>query len=201
MDKELNIKFYEKTLRPDRQRSYKLIVDFIMKNINPDIKSVIDYGCGAGWFLYYFKKDYNIKDITGIEPNKHSIEVSDELIKKNIKHIDLSIKDLNIEKRFDLSLCIEVIEHIDKKFENIVIDNITSNSNLLIFSAAYPGQGGYGHINENEFEYWINKLKNKNFILNKDKTKEFRKYLKHNNSMAWYYKNIGVFTYAPQPIL
>ena len=34
--KTLTKKFYEKTLRPDRQRSYKMIVEYIITNIKPD---------------------------------------------------------------------------------------------------------------------------------------------------------------------
>jgi len=164
-----------------------------MTNIDKNIKSVIDYGCGAGWFLYYFYKDYKIINIQGIEPNDGIKNVIDKKIINNIKFLSLE-SDLIIKEKYDLAMCIEVIEHIDDKFSNIILNNITKNSNTLIFSAATPGQGGYGHINEREFSYWKNKLENNNnFIFNKPKTKEFRKFLKSEKCCSWYIKNISVF--------
>lgn len=188
---KLTKKFYEKTLRSDRQHSYKVIVDYIIKNIKPNLSSVIDYGCGAGWFLYYFKKA-GINDFMGIEPNKEIISVLDPSIKDNIKFLDLT-KNINLDRKFDLAMNIEVVEHIDEKYADLIVDNITRHINLLIFSAATPGQGGYGHVNERPFEYWERKLNFVDFFCNKNQTKEFRNYLNIEKANSWYRKNISIF--------
>jgi len=187
----LTKKFYEKTLRPDRQHSYKVIVDYIIKNIKADLYSVIDYGCGAGWFLYYFKKA-GINDLIGIESNREIISVLDTSIKDNIKFLNLT-KNINLSRQFDLAMNIEVAEHIDEKHANLIIDNITRHANLLIFSAATPGQGGYGHVNEQPFEYWEKKLNFVGFFCNKNQTKKFRNYLNGEKVNSWYRKNISIF--------
>jgi len=188
---ELTKKFYEKTLRPDRQHSYEIIVKYIIENISHDLKSVVDYGCGAGWFLYYFKKA-GINDIVGIEPNREIVSVLDASIKDNIKFLNLT-KKINLRRTFDLAMNIEVAEHIDEKYAKLIIDNITKHTSLLIFSAATPGQGGHGHINEQPFEYWENKLNYVGFFRNDHRTKEFRSYLKSGKANSWYVKNISVF--------
>lgn len=190
MDK-LTKKFYEKTLRPDRQRSYKIITKYIMENIKPDLKSVVDYGCGAAWFLYYFKR-YRISDVIGIEPNKNTFEILDPSIKDNIRFLDLTEK-IDLNRSFDLAMNIEVVEHIDEKYADLIIDNITRHVGLLIFSAATPGQGGWGHINEQPFEYWEEKLNIVNFYRVKNKTEKFRGYLEANGAKSWYIENISVF--------
>lgn len=189
--KELDNKFYRKTLRPDRQRSYKMITKYILRVVQPDLKSVVDFGCGAGWFLYYFKK-FGIDDIVGIEPNKEILEVLDKSVRGNIKFLDLS-KGVDLHRRFDAAMNIEVGEHMDKKYADILVENITRHTNLLIFSAATPGQGGYGHINEQKFEYWETKLEKCDFYCDKESTSNFRNRLKRKKVKKWYIKNISVF--------
>ena len=189
--KKLDEKFFRKTLREDRQRSYKAICSYIIKGIKPDLRSLVDYGCGAGWLLYYFKK-FGISNVLGIEPNQEVLQVVGKSVKKNIKFLDLS-KKIDLKQHFDLALNIEVIEHIDRKYEDIVLENITRHTNLLIFSAATPGQGGWGHINERPFKYWEKKLNLANFFCEKDKTQEFRQYLKKKKAKKWYVRNISVF--------
>lgn len=192
--KELDKKFYKKTLRPDRQSSYKMIASYIVNNIKPNLTSVIDYGCGAGWFLYYLKNE-GVVDVMGIEPNKEIVSVLDDSIKDDIKFLDLT-KQVYIDRKFDVAMNIEVVEHIDKKYSDLVIENITRHTDLLIFSAATPGQGGYGHINEQSFEYWEEKLNKVGFYCDNVGTKHFRGYLKENKAKRWYVNNISIFNKA-----
>lgn len=187
----LNDEFYRKTLRPDRQKSYKMIVRYILKSIKPDIKSVVDYGCGAGWFLYYFKK-YGIEDLVGIDPNKKLLTALDKSLKENIRFMDLT-KRIYLGRKFDLAINVEVLEHINGGCEDISIENITRHSDLLIFSAATLGQGGWGHVNEQPFEFWEEKLNSVGFSCDWEATNNFRTFLKAKKAKKWYVRNISVF--------
>ncbi len=60
--------------------------------------------------------------------------------------------------KFDLVICIEVIEHLTDDAASRLIRQITSSTNFILFSAAIPGQGGIGHISERLHEYWHNKF-------------------------------------------
>ena len=188
---ELTKKFYEKTLRPDRQKSYEMIVDHIMNVSHPNTKSVVDYGCGAGWFLYYFKKKYNI-DVFGYEPNTEMLEVIDPSVKNIVEFLSLT-DTINLNRDFDLAMNIEVIEHIDKAYEDLVLQNITRHSDNLIFSAAHPGQGGVGHVNEQYFAYWKRKLNSLSWHFNEVSTRKFRVFLAKNKASKWYVHNLSVF--------
>lgn len=190
--KKIDEKFFEKTLRPDRQRSYKLIVRYIMKNVQPALKSVIDYGCGAGWFLYYFKKDFGITDILGLDPSPSVMSIADPLVRGDIKPLSLT-NLVMLHQRFDLAMNVEVAEHIDKKFADQIVNNITGYTDLLIFSAATPGQGGYEHRNEQPFEYWRSKICNNGFSFRKEETQKFRQFLKENKAKKWYCNNLAIF--------
>jgi len=195
LDKPLDDKFYRKTLRPDRQRSYNFLAKFIERGIGEKygkVKSVIDYGCGAGWVLYYLFNKYNVKDITGIEPNKEIEGVLDESIKDKILFRSLK-RRMNMGREFDVGVCLEVGEHIEEKYSGLIIENITKNVNVLVFSAAHPGQGGHGHVNEQPFSFWKEKIEKRDFVFDEDLTMRFKEYLKRKKCKKWYVSNISVF--------
>lgn len=84
------------------------IVEIIMKKFAP--KSVIDLGCGQGIWLKYFKEN-GVEDVRGldgdyVERNKLLIE------EEEFMPCDLS-KRLNIGRKYDLAMSVEVAEHIE----------------------------------------------------------------------------------------
>lgn len=204
INKPLDDTFYKKTLRPDRQQSYKLIAKYVKRQAYPKTKSVIDYGCGSGWFLHWLDY-YGVKTVKGLEPCKDAASVRDvdvtvgdktyrmsPRVVKNITRRSLK-RPIKLKRKFDLAMCIEVAEHIDEKYADLVVENITRHTNLLIFSAATPGQGGYGHINEQPFVYWEEKLNKAGFYFCAADTHDFREYLTKKNAKKWYCNNIAVF--------
>ena len=80
-----------------------------------------------------------------------------------IESIDLS---QNVPKNieiFDLSICLEVLEHLPYKAALNVMDYLKRTSRSLLFSAATPGQGGTNHLNENPAEFWHSELYSRGF--------------------------------------
>ena len=74
------------------------------------------------------------------------------------------LKDAIPEKHFDLAISTEVAEHLDQKDSNTFIDNLTSFSDVILFSAAIPGQGGTHHVNEQWPSYWIEKFAARGYV-------------------------------------
>lgn len=191
IDKQLDEEFYQKTLRPDRQKSYKLIAKFLTRiGWDHQIQSAVDYGCGAGWILYWLNY-YGVTDFVGIEPNLAAASVMDPKTKIGVNFRSLR-RRINLVRKFDLALCIEVGEHLEERYADLLVENITKHINLLIFSAATPGQGGWGHVNEQPFEYWEEKLNAADFHCNREKTAQFRVYLENKGAKKWYCNNIVV---------
>ncbi len=154
---------YSKEFFKDRNlgalKSAEIIVPIVIDLIHP--KSVVDVGCALGEFLYFFKK-YGIEDILGIDGewvDKKSILISkDEFLTHNLKN------PLKIDRKFDLALCLEVAEHLPESFSNILIENLTNLSFIILFSAAIPFQGGTHHINEQWQAYWADIFKRRNYL-------------------------------------
>jgi SAM-dependent methyltransferase len=129
----------------------KKVLEIVIDEIQP--KSVLDVGCGIGNSLRHYLSN-NI-DAWGIENS--SIAISNSLVKERIIKHNLK-RPLNLNKEFDLVWCFEVIEHIHPDFESNFLKTLCNHSKKILISAARPGQGGHGHFNEQEPEYWINKF-------------------------------------------
>lgn len=56
---------------------------------------------------------------------------------------------------FDLAYCFEVAEHVPASLAGRLVDHLVASAAAIVFTAAQPGQGGIGHVNEQPKEYWI----------------------------------------------
>lgn len=129
-----------------------ICVPFLIDRYKP--KSVLDLGCNVGCWLYSFEK-HGVTDFVGVDGD-NMIESLLVERKKFIAH-DLT-QELNLNRKFDLVLCLEVAEHLDEKYADILIDTAVNHSDIVIWSAATKGQGGFNHVNEQPLGYWINKF-------------------------------------------
>ncbi|HXL57274.1 MAG TPA: methyltransferase domain-containing protein [Chitinophagaceae bacterium] len=155
------------------------IVPYLINKFHP--QSVVDVGCGPGTFLKVFL-DNGIEDILGIDGNwidKSNLFIPEVYIKEE----DLE-KKIIINKKFDLVMCLEVAEHLSEKSEDILIDNLTSLGDKIIFSAAVIHQGGQNHLNEQSPVYWAEKFEKKGFVF----YDVFRKHFWYNANVNWWYK-------------
>lgn len=108
------------------------------------------------------------------------------------KYRDLDLrKSLLIHKDFDnaIILCLEVAEHIEEKYADVLIDNLCKLGDTIIFSAAIPFQGGNNHVNEQWQTYWAKKFYEKGFGC-KWIYPEIRE---NKNICLWYRNNIVIY--------
>ena len=117
--------------------------------------SVCDFGAGDGWWCKRFK-DIGVKTAYAVELD----EVAKQFISPAVyfRQHDLR-RPMEVEVPFDLTICLEVAEHIDRKSGKVLCRTLSdATGGLLLFSAAQPGQGGTEHINEQRPEYWIREI-------------------------------------------
>jgi hypothetical protein len=60
----------------------------------------------------------------------------------------------DLGRRFDLALCLEVAEHLSPEGGRTLIRSLTQHSDVVVFSAAIPGQPGQNHIHCRWPEHW-----------------------------------------------
>ncbi|MBS1596762.1 MAG: methyltransferase domain-containing protein [Bacteroidetes bacterium] len=149
---------YEHSAEIHNLKTPKLVVPIIIDKLKPS--SVVDIGCGTGTWLRIFQ-DHGIDDILGVD----GVNVDTNALfipKEKFQAHDLR-KKLDLKRKFDLVLSLEVAEHLEEKFSGDLVDLLTSLGDRIIFSAAIPTQGGQNHINEQWQSYWIKKFEERNF--------------------------------------
>lgn len=140
----------------------KEIVPIVNEIVKP--RSVLDVGCGLGTFLKVFK-DSGLKEIQGID----GIWCNKELLFKNInpqefQEVDLE-KKINLKRKFDLVICLEVAEHLSPIRAESFVEDLTNHGDTILFSAAIPFQGGVNHLNEQWQSYWVKKFQDRGYTL------------------------------------
>jgi hypothetical protein len=70
---------------------------------------------------------------------------------KHFAAFDLS-RPFRLGRRFDLVQSLEVAEHIPPAQTEIFVDNLAAHGDVILFSAAVPGQGGEFHVNEQPYD-------------------------------------------------
>jgi SAM-dependent methyltransferase len=135
------------------RRSAELIVPEILARYRPS--SVVDIGCGLGAWLAVFREQ-GVEDVLGLDGdyvlrNELAIPAS------RFRAVDLA-RPIDVERRFDLALSLEVAEHLPEERAADFVRSLTEFAPVVVFSAAVPLQGGTGHQNEQWPSYWVGKF-------------------------------------------
>ena len=178
--------YYEK-IEATMSLSAVVIAESILRYFNP--KSVVDVGCGTGSLLVQF----NNKKINcmGLEYSNIALEMCRDR-GLNVKKFDIESGKL-INTRADVVISTEVAEHLPADCASNYVDLLVNISDIVIITAATPGQGGTDHVNEQQNEYWIDKFYQRGFNYEKDLTMKLRQEWKDGNTESWYYLNAMVF--------
>ncbi|MFA6244227.1 MAG: class I SAM-dependent methyltransferase [Candidatus Hydrogenedentales bacterium] len=145
--------------------------------------SVIDLGCGMGDYVRAFRL-VGI-DARGFDGNPDTFKLSSELCHT----LDLAVPYRGVMRYYDWAMCLEVLEHIPKEFEQQALDNIVGFAGIgVITSWATPGQGGSGHFNERPLAYATQQFADRGFELDTDATKRLREC----STRVWFKNNLLV---------
>ena len=141
--------FYDSQKEISLKSAEQIIPILFSKIYRPN--SVIDVGCGKGGWLHVVKT-LGVTDILGIDGSY--VELSDAFISSDeFRPTDLENR-IQLDRRFDMAMSLEVAEHLHPSRAATFVHDLTLLSDLILFSAAQPGQTGENHINENWIEYW-----------------------------------------------
>jgi len=118
-------------------------------------KSVIDLGCGLGTWLAV-ARELGVAEILGVD-GAHVAPEALEIPRDRFLVHDLSLP-LELERRFDLAISLEVAEHLPRECADAFVRTLVGLAPVVLFSAAIPGQGGTLHLNEQWPSYWADKF-------------------------------------------
>ena len=140
-------------------RSARAIVPLVIDLIHP--RSVVDVGCGTGAWLSVVI-DSGVDDVLGVDGAY--VDPARLLIpaERFVAH-DLETP-LELGRRFELALSLEVAEHLPASSGSVHIKSLVDLAPVVLFSAAVPGQGGIGHVNEQWQDYWAGLFAEHNYV-------------------------------------
>jgi len=135
--------------RNDSLSSARVVVPHLLQLCNP--RSVADFGSGVGTWLSAFR-ELGVEDITGVDGDY--VQTEELLIPSNCFHRADLTQPIDLKRRFDLVVSVEVAEHLAENCAATFVDTLTRHGGVILFSAAIPGQRGTSHINERWPTYW-----------------------------------------------
>jgi len=144
--KYYNPKFYRELA--STQESAREILPLVLDIVKPG--SVIDIGCGIGNWLA-IAQELGAQEILGVDGPWVRAQLAIPAA-KFMEH-DLSTP-LKLDRRFDLALSLEVAEHLPASAARDFVQGLCDAADVVLFSAAIPGQGGRRHVNEQWPAYW-----------------------------------------------
>lgn len=128
------------------------LADELAARVRPG--SAVDVGCGTGQILARLAEHGVV--VRGVEGSRHAIAASpvpDRILRANIE------EPLPHLGRYDVCLCIEVAEHLPESRSVRLVESLAALGDLVVFTAATPGQGGMHHVNEQPRSYWTDRFR------------------------------------------
>lgn len=134
------------TIREGIVRSAAALAPILAAELAPaiDERTVLDVGCGEGhWGAALSAEGFEAQGIDA-NPARTVIDVWDHDLEQRLPLLG----------QFGLALCLEVAEHLTPQRAPSFVAELCGLSDVIVFSAAIPGQGGTGHLNEQWPGYW-----------------------------------------------
>jgi SAM-dependent methyltransferase len=168
------------------KRSADVIAPLVLDHYRP--KSVIDVGCGEGWFGKAFAdRGCRVLGVDGAYVQERVID---------FREADLA-DSLPALGSFDLVVCLEVAEHLDSDRGPSFIDELCQLAPVILFSAAIPDQGGMDHVNERWPGYWVELFSRSGYAC----SGALRWMIWEDDRVAvWYRQNLLVATSDPESL-
>jgi len=179
---------FHKSIENEEQPQAAKLAEFIQKTYNPSV--FLDFGASSGLYVREIKHRMPTIESVGYEFSEDAV--------KNALCSDIILADLTnpldrVKKDNTVGICLEVLEHISEDDWRPVLQNISDLCDVILFSAAVPGQGGTGHINCRWKIDWIRRFNKLGWVVDLDATRSIIREIQTTICMGWLVNNIIVF--------
>jgi hypothetical protein len=146
-----------------------------IRGTSPTVRSLVDVGAGSGAYAAEARRQGLLARAC-----EHSLFGRLHARLQGVKSYSLDLgrtPPSALAGPFDLAYCFEVAEHLPPELGERLVEYLSTLAPVVVFSAAHPGQGGRGHINEQPPEHWIRSFARHGFDLDAMSTSVFRERL------------------------
>ena len=175
--------------------SSRALVPMIL-DIQP-ARSMVDVGCGTGVWVNAFVQ-CGVTGAIGLDGNyveRNQLAIEDNRfiaqdLNRELDTADLCRRFCDKEAgRFDLAMSLEVAEHLVPARATSLVRDLCALSDVVLFGAATPFQGGAGHVNERWQSWWARKFADNGY----DAFDVLRREIWAMPDVAWWYKQNTIF--------
>lgn len=185
--------FFEKHTHATVQAA-RIIMPFLLRLTRP--KTVIDVGCAVGAWLKVFEENGagRIRGLDGWYVDRSKLLIDSACFTPGDLAEAVTVHRADTfrpDERYDLAVCLEVAEHLPGSAAPSLITTLTTLAPFVLFSAAIPGQGGIGHVNEQWPSYWKSLFQERGF----QRLDPIRRHIWRDDRIPWWYRqNIFLYT-------
>jgi len=157
-------------------------------------RTVVDWGCGAGIHAAALQRcGARVIAVDAVIADDEFREQGLDLRRADLTH---AVPEGVAYREYDLSLCIDVLEHLREEDAASALANITRGAKLALLSCAPPMQGGHHHLNEQPRRYWIERMQAIDWRYDRRETGAMEQhFLRHRDRvpLSWMYHNLCVY--------
>ncbi|MGQ0466408.1 MAG: class I SAM-dependent methyltransferase [Sporichthyaceae bacterium] len=131
----------------ESMRSAERVLPLVFDLVHP--ASVLEIGCGDGAWLTMARR-LGAERIFGVD------EAQSDRLRLSAEEFDTATMSAlgELPGPFDLAMCLEVASRLNETHAVQMVEALCDTADVVLFSSAIPGQGGFGHRNEQWPTYW-----------------------------------------------
>lgn len=136
------------------ERSARAVLPLVLEVVSA--RSVIDVGCGVGTWLTA-AAEFGVDDALGLD-GVYAVDAGLRIPHSTFRAVDLSQPLPDLGRRYDLAISLEVAEHLPASRSDSFVADLCGLADVVLFSAATPGQMGTDHINLEFQHFWADRF-------------------------------------------
>jgi SAM-dependent methyltransferase len=155
----------------------------------PTAHRLLDVGAGTG--AYAAEATRQGCDVVALERSTIARRIAE---RAGTRMLPFDLATTPKPVRADLAYSFEVAEHIPANLAERFVHFLTQSAPVVVITAAAPGQGGTGHVNEQPIGYWVALFSGKGWTQDQQRQAAFVRDLPFDDlSEHWRLTNILVF--------
>lgn len=142
------------------ERSAGVVLPIMFELLVPS--SIVDVGCGVGTWLAAAQR-LGVDDVCGLD-GAYAPDAGLRIADERFTPTDLAQPLPPPDRRFDLAMSLEVAEHLPAARSNSFVADLCALADVVLFSAAIPGQLGTDHINLDFQRTWADRFDGNGYL-------------------------------------